>query len=56
MLGIRDVRAFDVAAKWRPRLAQEARLKVPIGVTEDGEIVELDLKESAQGAWARTGC
>ncbi|MEU6028849.1 type VII secretion protein EccCa [Streptomyces tauricus] len=55
MLGIRDVRTFDVAAKWRPRLAQEARLKVPIGVTEDGEIVELDLKESAQGGMGPHG-
>ncbi|GGN05927.1 type VII secretion protein EccC [Streptomyces fuscichromogenes] len=55
MLGIRDVRGFDVAAKWRPRLAQEARLKVPIGVTEDGEIVELDLKESAQGGMGPHG-
>ncbi|MEU2424750.1 type VII secretion protein EccCa [Streptomyces sp. NPDC007851] len=55
MLGIRDVRGFDVAAKWRPRLAQEARLKVPIGVTEDGEVVELDLKESAQGGMGPHG-
>ncbi|WP_405867379.1 type VII secretion protein EccCa [Streptomyces sp. NBC_01515] len=55
MLGIRDARAFDVAAKWRPRLAQEARLKVPVGVTEDGEIVELDLKESAQGGMGPHG-
>ncbi len=55
MLGIRDVRAFDVAAQWRPRLAQDARLRVPIGVTEDGEIVELDLKESAQGGMGPHG-
>ncbi|MEW2167976.1 type VII secretion protein EccCa [Streptomyces sp. NPDC007084] len=55
MLGIRDVRGFDVPAKWRPRLAQDARLKVPIGVTEDGEIVELDLKESAQGGMGPHG-
>ncbi|MER6536468.1 type VII secretion protein EccCa [Streptomyces sp900105755] len=55
MLGIRDVRGFDVHAKWRPRLAQHARLKVPIGVTGDGEIVELDLKESAQGGMGPHG-
>ncbi|WSQ32853.1 type VII secretion protein EccCa (plasmid) [Streptomyces sp. NBC_01527] len=55
MLGIRDVRGFDVPAKWRPRLAQHARLKVPIGVTGDGEIVELDLKESAQGGMGPHG-
>jgi S-DNA-T family DNA segregation ATPase FtsK/SpoIIIE len=55
MLGIRDVRGYDVHAKWRPRLAQHARLKVPIGVTENGEIVELDLKESAQGGMGPHG-
>ncbi|MFJ6837872.1 type VII secretion protein EccCa [Streptomyces sp. NPDC091209] len=55
MLGIRDVHGFDVHAKWRPRLAQHARLKVPIGVTGDGEIVELDLKESAQGGMGPHG-
>ncbi|MEU3795723.1 type VII secretion protein EccCa [Streptomyces fructofermentans] len=55
MLGIRDVRGFDVQAQWRPRLAQHARLKVPIGVTADGEIVELDLKESAQGGMGPHG-
>ncbi|GGU60037.1 type VII secretion protein EccC [Streptomyces daghestanicus] len=48
LLGIRDPRAFDVAAQWRRRLDQSTRLRVPIGVTEDGEVVELDLKESAQ--------
>ncbi|MFD9391147.1 type VII secretion protein EccCa [Streptomyces sp. NPDC060000] len=48
LLGIRDPRAFDVAAMWRRRLDQSTRLRVPIGVTEDGEVVELDLKESAQ--------
>ncbi|MER7752804.1 type VII secretion protein EccCa [Kitasatospora sp. NPDC097643] len=55
LLGIRDVRGFDVAARWRPRQAQDARLKVPIGLTEDGEVVELDLKESAQGGMGPHG-
>ncbi|MGW2683869.1 type VII secretion protein EccCa [Streptomyces sp. NPDC001414] len=55
MLGIRDVRTFDVPAKWRPRFAQHARLKVPVGVTGEGEIVELDLKESAQGGMGPHG-
>ncbi|MFJ3671198.1 type VII secretion protein EccCa [Streptomyces sp. NPDC090106] len=48
LLGIRDPRTFDVTAHWRRRADQSARLRVPIGVTEDGEVVELDLKESAQ--------
>ena len=55
LLGIRNPRTFDVAAKWRPRQAQSARLQVPIGVTENGEIVELDLKESAQGGMGPHG-
>ncbi|MFC5065374.1 type VII secretion protein EccCa [Actinomycetospora atypica] len=38
---------FDVAAAWRSRPARE-RLRVPFGVGEDGEPVELDLKEAAQ--------
>jgi ESX secretion system protein EccC len=55
LLGIRNPRAFDVAAKWRPRAEQSARLRVPIGVTEQGELVELDLKESAQGGMGPHG-
>lgn len=38
---------FDVAAAWRPRPLRD-RLRVPIGVTEDGRPVELDIKEAAQ--------
>ena len=55
LLGVRDPRTFDTAAKWRPRQAQAARLMVPLGVTEDGEVVELDLKESAQGGMGPHG-
>jgi S-DNA-T family DNA segregation ATPase FtsK/SpoIIIE len=55
LLGIRDARTFDVEGKWRPRLAQAARLTVPLGVTEDGEVIELDLKESAQGGMGPHG-
>ncbi|MCD2192514.1 type VII secretion protein EccCa [Actinomycetospora endophytica] len=42
-----DPDTFDVAAAWRPRAARE-RLRVPFGIGEDGEPVELDLKEAAQ--------
>lgn len=38
---------FDVAAAWRPRPLRD-RLRVPFGVTADGEPVELDIKEAAQ--------
>ncbi|MET8414047.1 type VII secretion protein EccCa, partial [Streptomyces sp. NPDC005195] len=55
LLGIRDPRTFDVAATWRPRQQQAARLQVPLGVTEDGEVVQLDLKESAQGGMGPHG-
>ncbi|MDX2705664.1 type VII secretion protein EccCa [Streptomyces sp. PA03-6a] len=55
LLGIRDPRTFDIAAKWRPRQTQSARLLVPLGVTEEGEVVELDIKESAQGGMGPHG-
>ncbi|WP_018330945.1 type VII secretion protein EccC [Actinomycetospora chiangmaiensis] len=38
---------FDVAAAWRARAPRD-RLRVPFGLGEDGEPVELDLKEAAQ--------
>ncbi|MGW5496993.1 type VII secretion protein EccCa [Streptomyces olivaceoviridis] len=55
LLGLRDPHTFDVAAAWRARQAQSARLRVPLGVTEHGEVVELDLKESAQGGMGPHG-
>ncbi|MEJ2888233.1 type VII secretion protein EccCa [Actinomycetospora aeridis] len=38
---------FDVAAAWRPRPLRD-RLRVPFGVSSDGEPVDLDIKEAAQ--------
>lgn len=38
---------FDVAAAWRPRPLRD-RLRVPFGVSADGEPVDLDIKEAAQ--------
>ncbi|KXK60067.1 secretion protein EccC [Micromonospora rosaria] len=55
LLGIRDARIFDVQASWRNRAPQRNRLTVPIGVTEGGEVIELDLKESAQGGMGPHG-
>lgn len=55
LLGIRDAHRFDVARQWSPRRVQRARLTVPIGVTEDGEVIDLDLKESAQGGMGPHG-
>ena len=47
LLGLSDVRSFDVATAWRPRPARD-RLRVPIGIGDNGAPVHLDLKESAQ--------
>ncbi|MEU7906152.1 type VII secretion protein EccCa [Actinoplanes sp. NPDC049118] len=55
LLGIKDAYHFDVSVSWRPRQAQRSRMQVPIGVTEGGEVVELDLKESAQGGMGPHG-
>ncbi|SHH05767.1 type VII secretion protein EccCa [Streptoalloteichus hindustanus] len=55
LLGIRDPRAFPVDALWRPRAQLSAQLRVPIGLGEDGSVVELDLKESAQGGMGPHG-
>ncbi|MEV5933750.1 type VII secretion protein EccCa [Streptomyces sp. NPDC052079] len=47
LLGLGDAATVDVARTWRPRSTPE-RLRVPIGVGEDGRPVMLDLKEAAQ--------
>jgi DNA segregation ATPase FtsK/SpoIIIE, S-DNA-T family len=54
LLGIRDVHTYDVHALWRSR-ARMGRLRVPIGVDEHGAVVELDIKESAQGGMGPHG-
>ncbi|GHB11915.1 type VII secretion protein EccC [Streptomyces thermoviolaceus subsp. thermoviolaceus] len=46
LLGLGDAASVDVARTWRPRSMPE-RLRVPIGVGEDGQPVMLDLKEAA---------
>ena len=47
LLGLGDVRDYDPEAAWRPRL-QRDRLRVPIGLGSNGQVVSLDIKESAQ--------
>jgi S-DNA-T family DNA segregation ATPase FtsK/SpoIIIE len=47
LLGLGDPASVEVSRTWRPRSAGE-RLRVPIGVDEDGQPVMLDLKEAAQ--------
>jgi S-DNA-T family DNA segregation ATPase FtsK/SpoIIIE len=46
LLGLGDVQALDPASSWRQRPARD-RLRVPIGLDDDGFPVHLDLKESA---------
>jgi len=48
LLGLpEDPRAFDATQAWRPRPIRD-RLRVPIGIGEHGQPVELDIKEAAQ--------
>lgn len=46
LLGIADLRGYDVFAAWGDKTAAQA-LRVPFGMTADGGPVSLDIKESA---------
>jgi DNA segregation ATPase FtsK/SpoIIIE, S-DNA-T family len=54
LLGIPSPLGLDVATLWRPRVPRN-RLRVPIGSDSDGQPVELDIKESAQGGMGPHG-
>ncbi|MFE9612935.1 type VII secretion protein EccCb [Streptomyces sp. NPDC006012] len=54
LFGIGDAERFDVVRTWSQRPPQE-RLRVPIGVGEDGQPVLLDLKEAAHGGMGPHG-
>ncbi len=54
MLGVGDPLTLDVRQAWRPRPLHQ-RLRVPVGLTEDGSPVELDIKESAMGGMGPHG-
>jgi S-DNA-T family DNA segregation ATPase FtsK/SpoIIIE len=47
LLGVGDLHTLDPSKVW-PRAEGPDRLRVPIGIAEDGSRVELDIKESAQ--------
>ncbi|MDO5067989.1 MAG: type VII secretion protein EccCa [Propionibacteriaceae bacterium] len=47
LIGCGDVRDFDPKRRWRRRQGRDL-LRVPFGVTPEGEAVVLDIKESAQ--------
>ncbi|MET0237767.1 MAG: type VII secretion protein EccCb [Kibdelosporangium sp.] len=54
LLGFGSVADFDVSRAWRSR-PENTRLRVPFGVDEAGQPVELDLKESAMGGMGPHG-
>ncbi|HEV8557094.1 MAG TPA: type VII secretion protein EccCa [Actinophytocola sp.] len=54
LLGAGDPGSFDPTALWTGRSSWD-HLRVPIGVTDRGEPVELDLKESALGGMGPHG-
>jgi DNA segregation ATPase FtsK/SpoIIIE, S-DNA-T family len=47
LLGLGEPMTFDVQQAWRPRPLRD-KLRVPFGVGEYGQPVELDIKEAAQ--------
>jgi DNA segregation ATPase FtsK/SpoIIIE, S-DNA-T family len=54
LMGIDDVDHVDPAVHWRPRSADQM-LRVPIGASELGEPVELDIKEAAKNGMGPHG-
>ncbi|MFE3447466.1 type VII secretion protein EccCa [Nonomuraea sp. NPDC059194] len=54
LLGVGDPTRLDTEQTWRPRAGRN-RLRVPIGLGADGRMVELDIKESAQGGMGPHG-
>ncbi|GAA2835622.1 type VII secretion protein EccCa [Crossiella cryophila] len=54
LLGLRDPMTFDIAQAWRPKPISD-RFKVPFGVGEFGQPVELDIKEAAVGGMGPHG-
>ncbi|MDT0266242.1 type VII secretion protein EccCa [Streptomyces sp. DSM 44915] len=54
LLGIPDPGQLDLDSLWRPRPMRD-RLQVPVGVSADGGLLELDIKESAQNGMGPHG-
>jgi S-DNA-T family DNA segregation ATPase FtsK/SpoIIIE len=54
LMGIGDPGSFDTRRGWK-RLSPQDRLRVPIGVGENGEPVILDIKEAAMGGMGPHG-
>jgi S-DNA-T family DNA segregation ATPase FtsK/SpoIIIE len=54
LLRLGNAGTIDTATTWRPRAPRD-RLRVPIGVGPDGQQIDLDIKESAQGGMGPHG-
>ncbi|GAA5013407.1 type VII secretion protein EccCa [Actinopolymorpha pittospori] len=54
LLGIPNAYHLDPDVVWKPRPRRD-RLRIPFGLTPEGEPVELDIKESAQGGMGPHG-
>jgi len=54
LLGARSVEDLDVSQRWRPRDHRE-ELRVPLGVSSEGDPVVLDLKQAADGGMGPHG-
>jgi S-DNA-T family DNA segregation ATPase FtsK/SpoIIIE len=54
LLGVTDVDTWDPATLARTGLTRD-RLRIPLGITESGGPIELDIKESAQGGMGPHG-
>ncbi|MFC5826682.1 type VII secretion protein EccCa [Nonomuraea insulae] len=54
LLGVGDPALLQPGITWQPRAGRN-RLRVPIGLGGDGRVVELDIKESAQGGMGPHG-
>ncbi|MFD3998606.1 type VII secretion protein EccCa [Streptomyces sp. NPDC058548] len=48
LLGVGDAKKIDPQITWRPRSTWD-QLRIPIGISESGIPVELDIKEAARG-------
>lgn len=54
MVGVGDPLTLDVRQAWKPRPLHQ-HLRIPFGTGEQGQPVELDIKESAQGGMGPHG-
>ncbi|MFJ8251514.1 FtsK/SpoIIIE domain-containing protein [Streptomyces sp. NPDC094466] len=54
LFGITDAERFDAARAWRNRRPEET-LRVPIGMTDQGQPLVLDLRDTSQGGMGPHG-